>query len=506
MPCPLRRSRKPSRAICPRPGSASLPANGTIELIFLRDASLLDGRFANNSWLQECPDPLTKLTWDNAAIMSPATAKALGTMDEMVVQLQAGDQSLDISTHVMPGWADGVIGVALGYGRKAAGSVGGLADEGAASVGVDVYPLRTSQSPFVNAAVTAKSTSRRYPLSTTQDHHAIDVVGLKERARRVPILVREGSLTEYLAHDDFAQHIGHVPESLESMWQELPFTDHRWGMSIDLSKCIGCNACVVACQAENNVPVVGKAQIKRGREMHWIRVDRYFQGEVDDPQSIKVSMQPVACHHCELAPCEQVCPVAATVHSSEGLNDMVYNRCIGTRYCGNNCPYKVRRFNYFNYHKDLNDPSRETAKMVYNPEVTVRARGVMEKCTYCVQRIQAVKIQTKNAREPIADGSIQTACQQACPAQAIVFGDLADSQVPSHGIATGRAFLRHVGRAQHQTANDLPGPDPQSASRTRAGGTGGACGTPWRRTCVMELGVFSAVTSTHACRRQQDQP
>ncbi len=404
-----------------------LPANGTIEVVFLRDASLFDGRFANNSWLQECPDPLTKLTWDNAAVMSPATAKALGVVDEVVVQLQEGDQTVDISTYVMPGWAEGVIGVALGYGREAAGSVGGLIEQGTAPVGVNVYPLRTSQNLFANAGITAKGTSRRYPLSTTQDHHAIDVVGLKERARRVPILVREGSLTEYLADDEFAQHIGHAPESLESMWQELPFTDHRWGMSIDLSKCIGCNACVVACQAENNVPVVGKAQIKRGREMHWIRVDRYFQGEVDDaPQSIKVSMQPVACHHCELAPCEQVCPVAATVHSSEGLNDMVYNRCIGTRYCSNNCPYKVRRFNYFNYHKDLNDPSRETAKMVYNPDVTVRARGVMEKCTYCVQRIQAVKIQTKNAREPIADGAIQTACQQACPAQAIVFGDLAD--------------------------------------------------------------------------------
>jgi molybdopterin-containing oxidoreductase family iron-sulfur binding subunit len=403
-----------------------MPPNGQLELVFLRDASVYDGRFANNSWLQECPDPLTKLTWDNAAIMSPATARSLNVSDESVVKLQVGQASLEVAVYKMPGWADGVIGLALGYGRTAAGSVGGLSEQAVAPVGVNAYSLRSSQAMFVAAALNVERTSARYPLSVTQDHHAIDAVGLRERARRVPILVREGSLAEYVAQPNFAQHLGHPPESPESLWQELPYEGHRWGMSIDLSKCIGCNACVVACQAENNVPVVGKAQVKRGREMHWIRVDRYFQGNAEQPAEIEVALQPVACHHCELAPCEQVCPVAATVHSSEGLNDMVYNRCIGTRYCGNNCPYKVRRFNYFNYHKDLKDPSREITKMVYNPDVTVRSRGVMEKCTYCVQRIQATKIQTKNAGEAITDGTIQTACQQACPAQAIVFGDLAD--------------------------------------------------------------------------------
>jgi molybdopterin-containing oxidoreductase family iron-sulfur binding subunit len=243
------------------------------------------------------------------------------------------------------------------------------------------------------------------------------------RGARVGKLVREATLEHYKEHPDFAEHIVHHPP-LESLWEEHEYTGHRWGMSIDLSKCIGCNACVVACQSENNIPIVGKDQVLVGREMHWIRIDRYFQGSVDDPG---FAHQPLACHHCELAPCEQVCPVNATVHSHEGLNDMVYNRCVGTRYCANNCPYKVRRFNYFDNQPELKDANDEIVKLMFNPEVTVRSRGVMEKCTYCVQRIQNVKIKARNAGQPIADGEIQTACQQVCPTQAIAFGDLADS-------------------------------------------------------------------------------
>jgi len=404
----------------------AMPANGQLELVFLPDASVYDGRFANNSWLQECPDPLTKITWDNAAVMSPATAGLLGVANDSLVTLEVGARSLEAPVYVMPGWADGVVGLALGYGRTAAGSVGGDVEVDVTPVGVNAYALRTATAPHALAGLTVRPTSGHFRLSVTQDHHAIDVVGMQERARRVPILVREGTLDQYLAEPDFAHHIGHEPETLESLWDEWEYEGHRWGMSIDLSKCVGCNACVVACQAENNVPVVGKTQVARGREMHWIRIDRYFQGDAQKPEEIEVAMQPVTCQHCELAPCEQVCPVAATVHSDEGLNDMVYNRCIGTRYCGNNCPYKVRRFNYFNYHKELKDPTHEVTKMVFNPDVTVRSRGVMEKCTYCVQRIQAVKIEMRNAGETIPDGSIRPACQQACPSQAIVFGDLAD--------------------------------------------------------------------------------
>lgn len=420
---------QPQEAALASEWSDAIPDNGALELVFCRDASVYDGRFANSGWLQECPDPLTKLTWDNAVLVGPQTARKLGVASQTLATLELGGKQLQVPVYVMPGQAEGSLAIALGYGRTRAGVVGGHDDPATATVvGVNAYPLRTSGAMYITDGLSVQPTGKPYRLAVTQDHFAIDTVGLAERLKRVPVLVREAPLEHYLAHPDFAQHIGHVPEKLESLWEEHAYEGHRWGMAIDLSKCIGCNACVVACQAENNVPVVGKEQVLRGREMHWIRIDRYFHGDADQAAAVEVAMQPLACQQCELAPCEQVCPVAATVHSHEGLNDMVYNRCIGTRYCANNCPYKVRRFNYFNYHKELKDASREVAKMKYNPEVTVRARGVMEKCTYCVQRIQAAKIEAKNAGLPVQDGAVVTACQQACPSQAILFGDLANPE------------------------------------------------------------------------------
>ncbi|MEM8680261.1 MAG: TAT-variant-translocated molybdopterin oxidoreductase [Planctomycetota bacterium] len=409
-----------------------------LELVFTPSGNTLDGRFSNNGWLQETPDFLTKLTWDNAAIISPQTAVELGLEHGQFARLETESGQLEVPVYVLPGQAKHSIGLAVGYGRTRAGVVGGHAERAADSIGVDVHPLRTSRHPFVTPVQRVTPLPRTYAFATTQDHHAIDTVGMEETGRRVGELVREAPLDQFLQHPDFAQHATHHVGS-DPLWKGHSYEGHAWGMAIDLNKCIGCNACTVACQAENNVPIVGKDQVAVGREMHWLRIDRYFHGDSESPE---VAHQPVACHHCENAPCEQVCPVAATVHSDEGLNDMVYNRCIGTRYCGNNCPYKVRRFNFLDYNEPLDEPGRELVQLSVNPEVTVRSRGVMEKCTYCVQRIQTVKIDAKTGRRTIEDGEVKTACQQACPAQAIEFGDLND---PKSRVAQLHADQRAYG-------------------------------------------------------------
>jgi molybdopterin-containing oxidoreductase family iron-sulfur binding subunit len=348
--------------------------------------------------MQELPDMMAKLTWGNAAMVSPATAVKLGLVEGDVVSLGA----MKLPVCVAPGQADDSIAVTLGQGRRQAGRVG-------TGVGADAYPLR-APGPFDAVyGVQLKKTGEVEALARTQ-HHAL----VEDRP-----LVREGTLAQFENEPDFAQRMVDTPP-LKSLFDDMPYKGQRWAMVIDLNACVGCNACAVACQAENNVPLVGKSGVLRSREMHWLRVDRYFTGAPADPKAV---FQPVACHHCENAPCEQVCPVNATAHSPEGLNDMAYNRCVGTRYCANNCPFKVRHFNFFNYTKD----TPELQKMQKNPEVTVRSRGVMEKCSYCVQRIQRAKIAAHQAgADRVADGGVRTACQQACPAQAIHFGDAGD--------------------------------------------------------------------------------
>jgi molybdopterin-containing oxidoreductase family iron-sulfur binding subunit len=379
------------------------PRGDALELTFRLDPKLFDGRYAQNGWLQELPDPVTKLTWDNAACISPATASRLGVRSFDLVELTSGGRALELPAFVVPGTADDAVVVSLGYGRREGGSV-------LAGAGADAYRLRTTRAPWF-ARASLKKIGRRRLLASTQDHGSME---------GRPI-VREGTLKQYRADPEFARKaVRHPP--LRSIWTEPnPKDPPQWGMCVDLNACTGCNACVVACQAENNIPVVGRRRVIEGREMHWVRVDRYFTGPPDDPDGMVT--QPMMCQHCELAPCEGVCPVAATVHSPEGLNDMAYNRCIGTRYCSNNCPYKVRRFNFFQYNGDI-DP---VARMQKNPDVTVRFRGVMEKCTFCVQRINEAKIAAKRDGDgTVADGEIEPACAQACPAGAIVFGDIAN--------------------------------------------------------------------------------
>jgi len=388
-------------------------AGDALDVIFRPSASVYDGRFANVGWLQELPDAVTKITWDNAALISPATAASIGVENEQVVRLSYEGREMELPAWVVPGQADGCVVLELGHGREAAGRVGN-------GCGFNAYALRTSAAPGFGSWARVEPTGRSYKLSETQHHDEMDEIGEQEQAKRVPHLVRETTLSEFNHHPDFVHEheVEHPP--LQSMWQEHSYDEGpQWGMSIDLNACTGCGACSIACQSENNIPIVGKAEVANGREMSWIRIDRYFSGSPDEAQAV---FQPVACMHCENAPCEQVCPVAATVHDDQGLNTMVYNRCIGTRYCANNCPYKVRRFNFFNFTKD----TPEVQKMAANPDVTVRSRGVMEKCSLCTQRINRVRLDAKLAGREAQDGDIRTACEQACPSRAIRFGDIRD--------------------------------------------------------------------------------
>ena len=392
-----------------------------LEVAFAPDSSLLDGRFAANAWLQELPDPITKISWDNAAYLSPATASRLGLRNGQRVTLAHRGHSLEAPVWVQPGHADDAVTLPLGYGRAAGGPVGD-------AVGFDAYRLRTSEAPWFGRGLSLAAARGRHRFAVAQGHFSME-------GRPIALDFTQEEWRRGARELDALRGPNPTLQSPVDYSKQA----HAWGMAVDLSKCVGCNACVVACQEENNIPVVGKEEVAKGRIMHWIRVDRYFEGPASDP---KVISQPLACVHCEAAPCEYVCPVNATVHSDEGLNEMVYNRCIGTRYCSNNCPYKVRRFNFFAWRGQV----APTEKMLFNPEVTLRARGVMEKCTYCVQRIERARIEARvrgAKMEPV-----QTACQQACPAEAIVFGDLNDpaSRVSRlHRDARRYDLLHHLG-------------------------------------------------------------
>jgi molybdopterin-containing oxidoreductase family iron-sulfur binding subunit len=418
-------------------GTTALPAN-TYEVAFRPDPSIYDGRFANNGWLQELPKPLTKITWDNVALVSPNTAKKIGCLppnyeEEKIgkeayvdmATLGLGDKSIakSVPVWILPGQPDDVITIHLGYGRPLGGRVGG-------GLGFNAYDIRRSDALWSAPGAWINKNGQRYATATTQLQ--FDMLGRD--------ILRETPVDEYLKEKDKLQgerEEQHKENHDLSLYQDFDYKNqgngYAWGMSIDLNSCVGCNACMIACQAENNIPIVGKEQVKRGRSMHWIRVDAYFKGEEAHPEG--PYFQPVPCMHCENAPCEPVCPVHATAHSAEGLNDMVYNRCVGTRYCSNNCPYKVRRFNFLLF----NDWDTPTYQLMRNPDVSVRSRGVMEKCTYCVQRIQAAKIQSELEGRPVRDGEIVTACQSVCPTEAIVFGNIND---PNSKVSKLKALER----------------------------------------------------------------
>jgi molybdopterin-containing oxidoreductase family iron-sulfur binding subunit len=377
-----------------------------LELVIFATPHVADGRYANISWIQELPNPVTKMVWDNCVSMSIATARKFSIKDGDKVELKVGDKKLVVPAHIQPGLHDDVLALSIGYGRRAAGKV-------ADGVGADAYQLASfnnGQPVYAGLAASFEKTGEHYKLVSTQAQHIL-TDDIKDRE-----IVIETTNAAWMKNPA----AGVKREKVFSIWPTHQYTKHKWAMSIDLNACTGCSACVIACQSENNIPVVGKKYVMQGREMHWIRIDRYYKGA---PEAPEVAFMPLTCQQCENAPCETVCPVIATVHNDEGLNDMVYNRCVGTRYCSNNCPYKVRRFNWFNYSK-----REEPTHMALNPDVTVRVRGVMEKCTFCVHRIRKVVDKAKGNADAgkVPDGTIKTACQETCPTDAIKFGDLAD--------------------------------------------------------------------------------
>jgi molybdopterin-containing oxidoreductase family iron-sulfur binding subunit len=389
------------------PASAAAAGSG-LEVSFHADPYVYDGQFANVGWLQELPNPVTRLTWDNAVLVSPATAQKLKLDLEDVVELKCQGRSVKGAVWIQPGQPEDSIAVHLGYGRTRAGRAGNGA-------GFNAYLIRASNNLNSGSGLELAKTGGSIKLASVQKHFMIDQHVLAERG-----VVRSGTVGEYQKDPEFARKMAEMPSKTETVYPEsFKYEGYAWGMTIDQNACTGCNACVIACQAENNIAVVGKEQVLKTREMHWIRVDRYYKGNADAPETY---FQPVPCMQCEDAPCELVCPVAATEHDQDGLNNMVYNRCVGTRYCSNNCPYKVRRFNFLLF----TDWDTESIKLQRNPDVTVRSRGVMEKCTYCIQRIAYAKINAEREDRKIQDGEITTACEAVCPARAITFGDIND--------------------------------------------------------------------------------
>ena len=415
-------------------GAPGTSGTGMLEVMFRRDPTVYDGTYANNAWLQETPKPMTQVCWDNAVEISPKTAEKLGLQTEDIVEIDVNGRKVKGGVWRTPGHPDDAVTVFLGYGRSKAGRVGN-------EVGFNGYALRASDGMYFAGGKITK-VGENYGFANPQGWQYIDqsgIPGAQDMSDRH--IVRKATLADFIKHPDFAREQGEAPAPEFSLYTTnagLPiynYTEAKWGMAIDMNSCIGCKTCVVACQAENNIPVVGKEQVRRGRHMNWLRVDVYYEGGTENPSAY---YQPIPCQQCENAPCEVVCPVGATVHSTEGLNDMVYNRCVGTRYCSNNCPYKVRRFNFLLW-QDWDTPQY---KMMRNPEVSVRSRGVMEKCTYCVQRITSGRITAEKENRAVKDGEIITACQQACPAGAITFGNLNDK---NSKVAKLRADGRNYG-------------------------------------------------------------